>query len=103
MSPMIPISPISPITTWWKFIFDAKSPTWTSYGRVIFVQADTEEVAKAAALLIAQDDFPQSAILPIAIGQSTPEAAELFADKKRRFAAWQENNRRSVPNDRSIL
>jgi hypothetical protein len=88
---------------WWKFIFDAKTSTWTKYGALAFVEGRTEAEARTAAIRAGQAEFPQSEILPIAIGETTREAAELYAAKKQRHAVWLENTQQGIPNDRRTL
>jgi hypothetical protein len=88
---------------WWKFMFDTKTPTWQAYGRAVFVQAETEDEALTAARAAALLEYPGAEIRDVAIGQSTAEAAEAFADKKRRLAEWQANTRTGTPNTRATL
>lgn len=89
--------------TWWKFIYDAKTPTWSAYGRVAFVQGDTEDQARLAALDFARRDYPGSEILPAALGQSTPEAATAYFERRERMEAWKRNVANGVPNEKRSL
>jgi len=84
-------------------MFDAVSPTWRAYGRAVFVTADTFAEAQRLAVEAAQSDYPESTIHFVRLGESTPEAAASFKERKACEKAWMENNRRGIPNDRKTI
>lgn len=86
--------------TWWKLLFEIKTPTWQKFGCVAFVESDGEDRARAEALEVARAEYPGAAILETSFRESTAEAAAAFAEKRRRLEEWLENTRAGVPNRR---
>lgn len=100
--PISPISPIKPLT-WWKYIYDAKTSTWGAYGRVAFVQADTEDAARVAGFAAAMAEYPASEIVPFDMGPSTESAAAAFAARRQRMEEWLSRTRTGEPNPKGSL
>ena len=73
----------------WKAIFDARHKRGTYYGRVAFVQAETEEEARAELFTAAIVEFPNQEICEVGLKVSTPAAAEAHAKAKAATSAWQ--------------
>ena len=89
--------------TWWKLVFDTKTSTWQAFGRVVFVQAETETAATTASHAAAEAEYHGATIIPLTMTPSTPEAAAAFAERRRRHEEWITNTQTGKPNSRIAL
>ena len=74
----------------WRVSFDGRSPTWATFGKVVFVDAATREAAHPLARAAAQEMLPGMVITLQTVEPSTAAAREAHQAHLARVAAWTE-------------
>lgn len=87
----------------WKALYDFSTPTWQSYERVLFVEADTLEQAQTLAGIAAAEAEPQATITRVDVTASSASARTAYQLKVEAMELWKQNTARGIPNPRRLL
>lgn len=87
----------------WKALYDFEKPNWKSFGRVLFVEADTAEDAKSAAWIAAAEAEPDARITRLDLTRSSEAVRRAYQLKVEAMELWKTNVAHGIPNSRWIL
>lgn len=87
----------------WKALYDFEKPNWRSFGRVLFVEADTEDTAKTAAWNAAGEAEPDARITRLDLTRSSNAVRLAYQLKVEAMELWKTNVAHGIPNPRRLL
>jgi len=83
----------------YKVLYNFKRPNWTSYGRVLFVEAVNAQDAAYQGWQAMREKEPGAEFFDIEIVASTQGAADRQREKEEAHAKWKANAAAGIQND----
>jgi hypothetical protein len=87
----------------WKITYSFRRPNWHAFGRVLFLEADSEPLARAAGAVAAAAAEPGSELTELLVAPCSDRQRAVLEARLEACRRWTANVAAGLPNRRADL